>query len=431
MAYSTVSPKVALILTGSELMSGDTVDTNSSYIAQEFIDYGIEISEKVTLGDDFNLIKRQILRLSGENDLIIINGGLGPTQDDLTAEILASAANVPLLLSPQAENHVKAWCNNKGFTANDANLKQAYLPETATMLPEPPGSAPAFYLTVNDCIVIATPGVPSELKTILAKDILPMLCQLFEIDDAVSPWSRFQLFGIGESSLQQRLMTELPTINHSLDIGFRANFPYVELKYKKHALCDASAESELLSFIDPYIVGKGNHTLAQRLVARAMVTGHKIATAESCTGGLIASEITKVPGASQVFECSVISYSNTIKSKVLNVSEETLSGEGAVSEDCVIQMLAGILDTSKADIAVSVSGIAGPDGGTEAKPVGTVWIAYGSIEQKAALKLNIPFPRDMFQELVTAISLDLIYRAIDKNFNCPDYLERWMKSQKL
>jgi nicotinamide-nucleotide amidase len=424
------APIVSLLMTGSELMSGDTIDSNSAYLAQKLLSVGLTVQEITTIGDDRQHLSAQIQRLVGKSDLLIINGGLGPTQDDLTAEVMASVAHSKIATHEQAKQHIIEWCAKKGFTANAANLKQAELPVDCSIFPDAPGSAPAFYLFIESCLVIATPGVPSELKSITQQHILPFLRQHFALAET-TPWQKVQLLGIGESRLQQIISDEFTGIDKVMDIGFRAGFPTLELKYKpnnnSHLFTDdfKEFENKLLKRIEDFVLGTGNFHLPNALVELFIEKGKTFSCAESCTGGLIASEITKIRGASTVFPGSIVSYSNTIKEKLLNVPDTVLTAHGAVSEETVIAMLEGILLAMNCDIGVAVSGIAGPDGGTIEKPVGTVWIAWGSLSAQQTVCLHIPFERKQFQALAATICLDLARRWALGYAMIPAYLSRW------
>ena len=429
MSRPSQLPTLALLMTGSELMSGDITDTNSAFISEQLLAYGIETKEKVTVGDELPLLAEQITRLTRTYDMLLINGGLGPTQDDLTAQVLASCAGLELVEHPAAKAHVLAWCEQRGFAANQANLKQALLPQGCEIFADAPGSAPAFYLTINGCLVIATPGVPSELKQILRRQILPYMQTHFSCQQA-SPWQRFLLFGIGESRLQQLLDEKLPAVKTVLDIGFRAAFPYVELKFKPQQGQPPAAISEartaLLQEVGDYWLGEQCTQMADSLVQALLSAGATVSCAESCTGGLIASEITRIAGASAVFPGSIVSYSNSMKEQLLGVPAELLAQHGAVSEATVTAMLKGLLQRTGTNYGIAVSGIAGPGGGSEEKPVGTVWIAWGNQTQQHSICLMIRFERRLFQELVATISMDLVRRQLRGATKPPAYLQRWL-----
>lgn len=416
-------------MTGNELMSGDIVDSNSAWLGQLFDENGIEIAEKITVGDKLTLLIAQIARLQSLYDIVLINGGLGPTQDDLTAQAMALACDCPVVVNPQASQHVLSWCKARGFTANNANLKQAEMPAGASIFPDAPGSAPAFHMRAGSSLIIATPGVPSELKQIMARQVMPFLRERYPLDTS-SPWQRYQLFGIGESSLQQKLHDEFAGLTEAFDIGFRANFPYVELKLKPVATASAACktrQSELEAQLGPCILGPAGTSMAEALVTELRLQGATVASAESCTGGRIASDITGIAGASDVFPGAIVSYANHIKNTLLAVPAKTLDKEGAVSQAVVKSMLEGLFRQTGCDYGIAVSGIAGPGGGSEEKPVGTVWIAWGNRQQKDSICLCINIGREAFQTLVTTIAMDLVRRQL-KGLDRPDYLKRWQSA---
>lgn len=424
------APTVSLLMTGSELMSGDTIDSNSAYLAQALLTVGLAVTEITTIGDERQHLIMQIQRLASQSSLLIINGGLGPTQDDLTAEVMATVAQTTIATHPAAKKHIIEWCQKKGFAANQANLKQAELPRNCTIFPDAPGSAPAFYLFIGDCLVIATPGVPTELKTITRAHLLPFLRKHFMLAETIA-WQKIQLLGIGESRLQQIISEEFIHIGEYMEIGFRAGFPTLEFKYKPVSNTLAGSpgyrtqEQNLLKRLEDYVLGQGDFHLATTLVQLLHNKGKSFSCAESCTGGLVSSEITKIPGASAVFPGSIVCYSNNIKEQLLHVPAAVLSDYGAVSKETVLAMLEGILQTMHCDIGVAISGVAGPDGGTIEKPVGTVWIAWGNRSNQLSVCLHIPFERKQFQAMTTTICLDLVRRWVSGQEYTPAYLSRW------
>ena len=425
MASSIHKPIVSLLMTGS-----DTIDTNSAFLSRTLLDIGLQVNEITTVGDDYHQLTDQLHRLTAKSQLLLVNGGLGPTQDDLTAQVLAKIAGTPLATNAEAKSHILNWCLVRGFHANEANLKQAELPLGCHIFPDAPGSAPAFYLMVDQCLVIATPGVPSELKDITWNHLLPFLQQHFSTARTVH-WRKLQLLGIGESKLQELLHKQCIGIDQFIELGFRARFPTLELKYRPAPEIQESSpdfihwEQKLLELIQTYLLGKGDVTPAGLLVELLCQQCKTVTSAESCTGGLIASEITRIPGASAVFPGSIVSYSNTIKSNILHVPPEILDIHGAVSQQTVSFMLKGALEIMQTDIGIAISGIAGPQGGSKEKPVGTVWIAWGDHQHQQTLHLYIPLERQMFQNLLSTICLDLLRRWALGETSIPAYLKRW------
>jgi nicotinamide-nucleotide amidase len=419
--------KIQLLLTGNELMAGHIVDSNSAMIAEKLAERGYSIYRKVTIGDDFELLIAEILNQSKQSEILIINGGLGPTVDDLTAQALARAAGQDLLEHPQALEHLQQWCEQKRLSLNEANRKQALLPAGADIIANPIGSAVGISLTLNDCLVICTPGVPSELRAMLDDSIVDSISTYHPLD-AAPHTLRWQTFGIGESTLQQIILNKLPDWPDEIEIGFRAGMPLLEIKFtvmQQSLLGLLKLWSEKLrDIIADSIISESEQNLAASTVNALLAKQQKITVAESCTGGLIASELTQIAGASGCFEAGFVSYSNDIKQSMLGVSNETLLKYGAVSEAVVTEMALGALQHSGADYAIAVSGIAGPTGGSPEKPVGTVWIAWGTTQKLQTIELRFEGTRLWFQQMVAATALDLIRRQILGIDHEPRYIAR-------
>ncbi|KGE03872.1 CinA family nicotinamide mononucleotide deamidase-related protein [Pseudohaliea rubra] len=413
------TPRVQLLLTGNELMSGDTVDSNSATIAHRLATLGLAVGRKVTLGDDPAALVAELAAMARDAEVVIVNGGLGPTVDDLTAAVVAEAAGLPLAEHPEALAHLERWCAGRGLPLDGANRKQALLPAGCTILPNARGSAVGFAVDLGSCRIYCTPGVPGELATMLEP-----VC-----DDLTERWPglgavdilRLQTFGLGESTAQQ-LIADDNAREHAapwppaVNLGFRAGAPQLEIKL---AITDPAAAADrdaclarLEALFGDHIIGRGDASLAGELLALLRERGLTVATAESCTGGAIAAALTRVPGSSAAFEAGYVTYSNAIKTRTLGVREETLATHGAVSEAVVREMATGALERAGADLAVAVSGVAGPEGGTAAKPVGTVWLAWGDREQLDTVCLLWPVERTLFQTMVAALALDLLRRRL-------------------
>lgn len=409
------STQIQLLLTGNELMAGQTVDSNSAMIAEQLAAIGFSVDRKVTLGDDFEALVMEMQAQSAASDVLIVNGGLGPTVDDLTAAALARLASVELVERPEARQHLVDWCARRRIELNDANLKQAWLPANATIIPNPTGSAVGFYLQYNQCLIICTPGVPSELRGMMEQTIIDLIRTRFP--GHTPPFiQRLQTFGLGESSLQQLIHRDMARLPEEVSLGFRAGLPQLEVKLsvrdQRHLDLLNQCQQQLYELIGDYIIGADSITLAASVLDALKQQNMRLTTAESCTGGQIAAQLTEVPGASEVFEAGFVTYSNRMKTAMLDVSENLLEHHGAVSEAVVIAMLEGALAHSGADCGIAVSGIAGPDGGTEEKPVGTVWIAWGSAGAIHTRCLQFPGSRRWFQSMVSATALDLTRRML-------------------
>ena len=417
--------QVQLLLTGNEILAGDVIDSNSAMIASELKSLGLEVSRRVAVKDDLELLTAEIINQSKLADILIINGGLGPTVDDMTAQALAQAASLPLVIQPQALNELSAWCDLRGYELNQANKKQAILPQGCDIIHNRTGSACGFHLVLNGCAIYTTPGVPSELKIMLSEQILPTISQHFEITNTTDV-SRFQVFGIGESTIQQLVSKELSDWPEDIELGFRASMPLIEMKLTTHTesahAIKAKWQQKLQFLLGCHVIGSGQTNLAQALVNALSEQGKSVTFAESCTGGLMSSLLTRVAGCSEVFSAGFVTYSNSIKSKIIGVSEQTIAQHGAVSEQVVSAMARGALKQSGADYVVAVSGIAGPGGGSESKPVGTVWLAWGSADCINTVGLLIAMPRERFQYYVAAVGLDLIRRDVLSLTDEPHYV---------
>ncbi len=396
-------------------MSGDTVDTNSNYLAQSLKDLGLVPYIKKVVGDDQELLVSSMRELAAVSDVLVVNGGLGPTIDDLTATALAEAAEVSIARHPIALSTLEKWASQRGFNLTESNLKQADLPESCEIIANPHGSAPGFTLELRGCLVMCTPGVPSEFKPMVEAELLPRIRDRGDIA-ATSKITRLRLFGITESGLQDLINESFPDWPGEVDLGFRVQMPVIEIKIVTVGSSDNTLNDEWTArfthrFGD-YIIGRDSTRLSQALNLALLEANKKLAVAESCTGGAIAAAITSEPGSSTVFEAGFVVYSNEMKQQMLGVSPSTLERHGAVSEETVRELVTGALGVSGSDLALAISGIAGPSGGSDEKPVGTVWMAWGDHSTTKARKFFLPIPRHAFQRTATAIAMDLVRRQI-------------------
>jgi len=406
-------PQVALLLTGNELMSGDTVDSNSALIATHLGDAGLEVGEKCTVGDDPIKLHAALDRLTRSYPAVVINGGLGPTRDDLTSEVVADLAGRGLVQHPEALIHVENWCARRRITPNPANLKQAMLPEGCTLINNPLGSALGFAMDINNSLVLTTPGVPAELSAMLEELVQRLAAQMGGESRHIL---RLQTFGIGESSVEERVKQFGADWPDEVTLGFRAGMPQLELKLSVASEANRREQERARALLNQalgdHILGEGDCRLAAQLQSVLRERGQSMTTAESCTGGLIASMMTREPGSSAVFGAGFVTYANTAKRDQLGVPEAVLAEHGAVSEPVVKAMLLGALSRSGADIGIAVSGIAGPDGGTDDKPVGTVWLAWGTPQDLRTHCTVVSGSRQLFQNIIAAAGIDLIRRHL-------------------
>ncbi|MFT7006495.1 MAG: nicotinamide-nucleotide amidase [Colwellia sp.] len=423
-----LKPNVQLLLTGNELMTGDIVDSNSAMIAQQFKELGLDIFRKVTIADNLTALTNEINLLAEQADILIINGGLGPTIDDLTAQALAKATQVALVEHSEALAHLTVWCEKRGAKLNAPNLKQTILPEGCSIIANKEGSAVGFKMTHLACDIYCTPGVPRELKTMLAEQIAPDIAKRLP-KELITDVTRLQVFGLGESTLQKMIDEQLPNWPDNIELGFRAGMPLLEVKLTTTSEEGHNIKPEwytkLANVLGDHVIAKIENTplsLAKHILLKLADNNLKITTAESCTGGLIASLLTNEAGASTSFEAGFVTYSNHMKTQLLDVSNTLLDQHGAVSEEVVMAMAQGALDKSSADFVIAVSGIAGPAGGSIEKPVGTVWIAWGHKDNLKAVGLLMPLARSYFQKYVANIGLDLIRRELMSSTQIPHYI---------
>lgn len=405
-------------------MSGDITDTNSVMIADHLKRLGLNINRKSVVGDNLALLCEQLQLQSQQSRVLIVNGGLGPTVDDMTVNAICNSFEIDCVLNKQSHQHLENWCERLGFPLDQANLKQAYLPQGCDVIANPVGSAVGFSVIANDCLIICTPGVPRELKAMLEGEI-PSAIQAFfnqqnqPLEQIIT--KRIHTFGLGESSLQQRIFEENFSWKDDIELGFRSGAPTLEVKVSasrdQESLLE-QAYQDLQSFIGDYICSLGDQSQPANLIALLKQQGKTLTTAESCTGGLISATLTSESGASDVFDAGFVTYSNKMKSSVLGVDSQLIKEHGAVSEPVVLAMAKGALEKSGADLAVAVSGVAGPNGGSEINPVGSVWIAWGEKHKESdqvdlqAIKLFYPMGRKHFQTMVTGAALDLIRRNL-------------------
>lgn len=371
-----------LISVGTEILLGDILNTDAQYLSIELAKLGISVIHQSTVGDNRERLLAQLDEAAKRSDIIILSGGLGPTPDDLTKEVCCEFFGKEMFLHEPTVEKIKKYFSSKGIEMAQNNLKQAMLPKDCVIFPNDNGTAPGMAIEKDGVHILVLPGPPRELKPMFQNCAVPYLMQF---SDRIIVSHNIRTFGIGESSMAER-------VNDLFDAQNPTVAPYAKdgealLRVTAMAMTKEDAESlcepvieEIKKRLDTYVYGVDYNCIEEAAVAMLKEHHLKVATAESCTGGLIAKRITDVPGASEVFECGIISYANEIKHKVLGVSEDDLNKYGAVSEPVAKQMAQGALKVSGADIAVSVTGIAGPDSDSTSKPVGLVYIGLADKE---------------------------------------------------
>lgn len=365
-----------LISVGTEILLGDILNTDAQYLSIELAKLGISVIHQSTVGDNRERLLAQLDEAAKRSDIIILSGGLGPTPDDLTKEVCCEFFGKEMFLHEPTVEKIKKYFSSKGIEMAQNNLKQAMLPKDCVIFPNDNGTAPGMAIEKDGVHILVLPGPPRELKPMFQNCAVPYLMQF---SDRIIVSHNIRTFGIGESSMAERVNdlfdAQNPTVAPYAKDGEALLRVTAMAKTKEDAesLCEPIIE-EIKKRLDAYVYGVDYNCIEEAVVGMLKEHHLKVATAESCTGGLIAKRITDVPGASEVFECGIISYANGIKHKVLGVSEDNLNKYGAVSEPVAKQMAQGALKVSGADIAVSVTGIAGPDSDSTGKPVGLVYI---------------------------------------------------------
>ena len=376
---------VEIIVIGDELLIGQVTDTNSGWIARELNHIGWEVTEITTVRDRSREITDALNSSFGRVDVVLMTGGLGPTKDDITKQTLCDYFGGKLVFDESVFANVEAIFRRRKLTMNDSTRNQAYVPNVCTVIQNPVGTAPVMWFERNGKVLVSMPGVPTEMKTVMKEVVISRLREYFR--DHSSILHRTCLVkGFTESRLSETLSDFEAQLPACIKLAYLPTPGVIRLRLTARG----DEESYLQKIIDDEFFKLrtilGSHlfcgsdtTLAGALGSILTERGETLATAESCTGGNIAHEITRVAGSSVYFKGSVVAYSNEVKIRVLNVSSETLSGFGAVSRETVLQMVSGVQRLLSSDCAIATSGIAGPGGGSVEKPVGTVWIAvrYG------------------------------------------------------
>lgn len=407
--------RIEVINTGSELLLGGTLNTHAAWFGRELFGLGLRISRQTTVPDG-EPIREAMSEALDRADVLLVTGGLGPTSDDLTREITADVMGIGLITDEAALRSIEDFFAHRGRPMAPANLKQALVPVGADVLPNPNGTAPGVYVPPrlngrSHCAVFLLPGPPRELYPMFHTEVVPRLRALAGIDSPPGMLT-LRFTGIGESDFHQGIDDRLARIA-GLEFGYCAHIGEVELRLIGTPEAIHTARNIAVETFHANLISEDGASMEQTVVRLLKERGFKLTTAESCTGGLIASRITDVPGASAVFTHGFVTYSNSAKISLLDVSPVDLETHGAVSEPVVRQMAQGALMASGADVAVAISGIAGPDGGTPEKPVGTAWLGLAAKGAATmAMKIHQPRNRHDFKLAASQAALEMVRRHL-------------------
>ncbi|MEI6752596.1 MAG: competence/damage-inducible protein A [Paludibacter sp.] len=378
--------KIEIITIGDEILIGQIVDTNSAWMATELNKFGFELAQITSVHDNEHHIVESLDLALGRADVVLFTGGIGPTKDDITKQTLCKYFNTKLVFEESVIRNIEQLFSTRpGFTINELTRAQAMVPENCTLIQNVVGTAPVTWFEKNGKVIVSMPGVPYEMKNVMSTEIIPRLQNQFKTP--VLLHKTVQVYGYGESALALLIAdweNELPDF---ISLAYLPNSRIVKLRLSGISDDMLALEFAINQQIDKLHQILGNAIVAfedlpmEKIVSEILKSkGLTLSTAESCTGGNIAHQLTLIPGSSEFFKGSVVAYSNDIKSGVLGVSAEDIESQGAVSQTVVEQMAKGIRKLMNTDFAIATSGIAGPSGGTPNKPVGTVWISVCSAD---------------------------------------------------
>lgn len=414
-ASSQVPMKAAVLSTGTELTRGELVNTNAAWLSEQLTALGLEVVEHCTVDDDRGRILHALQSLATRVEIVVATGGLGPTTDDLTAASVAEALGVGLVRDEPSMERIRRFFDRIGRTMSPWNEKQADLPEGCTVLPNDHGTAPGFAVTLAGARMFFLPGVPREMKPMFSELVAPEIASGV---DRRTHQIHLRTLGLGESDIQQRL-EDLEASHPGLTLGYRAHMPEVEVKVHARAASEAEAEELARTVADIVRTRLGDAVYGDRddtfpgVVGQVLRNrGLRLALAESCTGGLVGEMLTSVPGSSDFLMLDVVAYANGAKTHVLGVEQELIRAHGSVSAEVASAMADGALRVGQTDIAVSITGVAGPGGGTDAKPVGTVYFGLAQRGRPTeTLHREFPGDRERIRLLAAYTALRLVYRA--------------------
>ncbi len=413
----------SIITIGDEILIGQVIDTNSAYISQQLNNIGIWVQRRIAVGDTRAAIWQAIQSEEKNSDLIIITGGLGPTADDITKPVLAEYFGGKLTINQQVLTHIEYLFDQvykRGLPLLERNRKQAEVPDNCTVLMNERGTAPGMWFQKEGKVFVSLPGVPHEMKGLMEKEVLPRLETAF-----ARPFILHQTLltaGTGESILAEHIRDWEEQLPSHMKLAYLPHYGLVRLRLtttgKNRNALEKELEmqfSRLKELVSEWMVIDEDLTLPQAVAKLLKERKQTIGTAESCTGGYIAHLLSKDPGSSSNYKGSIISYDNQVKVNLLGVTNEILEENGAVSEPTVVQMAKAALEQLGSDYVIATSGILGPDGGTENKPVGLVWIAVADKNRVIARKFHFKFDRSRNMEMTTITALDMVRKLIQSS----------------
>jgi len=406
--------KAEIVSTGTELLLGETINTSAHFLTGKLSSMGIEVDYHTTVGDNPERLEQVLRQAIGRSDLLITTGGLGPTVDDLTKELVAKVLDLEMVLDPASLEQIKQFFGRRKAPMPVNNEKQAYFPKGSKILPNPIGTAPGAIIEKNGKTVIILPGPPFEMTPMFDNYVWSVLQQTIEPDVERMNERVLKVFGMGESAIEE-VLTDLMGLPN-LSMALLAKRAEMHIRLVSRSPKDPQAAEEALNRADEEIrrrlgnkvFGRDKETMigiVGQLLKNEQIT---IATAESCTGGLLGAALTQEPGSSGFYLGGVVSYSNALKQGLLGVSKESLDKYGAVSEEVAKEMAEGIRLKAGADLAISTTGVAGPDGGTDQKPVGLVYVGLATPQGVQVEKIQLYGERESVRQLTVQAALNKV-----------------------
>jgi len=410
------SPKISVLAIGNELLDGRVTDTNSNWIGFELRRMGLSLYRTATCGDTIDEIVKSLKFLFESSDIVLTSGGLGPTTDDLTRDGVAALAGVKTIFCQKSMDQVEAYFTKRNRSINDANKRQAYIPDGADQIVNPVGSAPGFQfsfeLNGSTKSVFALPGVPPELKEMCKDTVFPTIKNQFPALAGRNEVG-FRVFGLPESEIGQRI--EQAGLSSEVEVCYRVVFPEIEILLRADAKADLSgaAKRSIAAIGAEYVLSDSpNDSMPQVVMKLCLDRKEKLAAAESCTGGMLGEIITALSGSSAFYLGGFTTYSNSLKEALLDIDPSLIKEFGAVSAQVAESMASATLKKTDADYALSITGVAGPLGGSAEKPVGTVFVGLATKNGVKSKKIFYPGQRDRVRRYAAFTALDMIRREI-------------------
>ena len=409
---------IEIITIGDEILIGQIVDTNSAWMAVELNKAGFQLAQITSVHDEADHIKKALDEALLRADVVLMTGGLGPTKDDITKQTLCEYFGTKLVLNPDVLENIQQIYHTRQSVMNELTKSQAMVPENCTVIQNRAGSAPITWFEKEGKVIVSMPGVPLEMKKVMSEEIIPRLQKYFKTPAIIH--KTVQVYGIPESQLALRLTEWENALPEYLHLAYLPNFGIVKLRlsgagqdeYKLEEAINQQIET-LKSILGESIFAYEDKPVEKIIYEKLKISGLTVSTAESCTGGNIAHRLTLIPGISDCFKGSVVAYHNDLKINALGVSARDIEQYGAVSSQVATQMAEGARKVMQTDLAVATTGIAGPTGGTDEKPVGTIWISVSSPERTITRSFNFgQFARENFIERSTMAALMMLNEMI-------------------